>query len=136
MKSPALRFSLRRSMVAVALLGLLAAGVRSLLPPPPEAPITEGARLRVPAVAGSVTAVGVFHRTPPPWPSGNCFTLSPRPRRAGRHSFQEPHVANMHFENFREVVRRLSLKAVEVEYRGGCLLVVDPRIPRRWLRDR
>ena len=46
------------------------------------------------------------------------------------------HVANMHFENFEEVVRRLGLKMVEVEHIGGCFLVVDPRVPRRWLRER
>ena len=42
----------------------------------------------------------------------------------------------MHHENFEEVVRRLGLKTVEVEHIGGCFLVVDPRIPRRWLRER
>jgi hypothetical protein len=42
----------------------------------------------------------------------------------------------MSTENFKEIVRRLGLKTVEVEHIGGCFLVVDPRIPRRWRRER
>jgi hypothetical protein len=135
MRTPRWRFTVRGALVAVALFGLIAAGARLLLPEPP---LSEGARLRVPTRALSVTLVGFLSKTPPPWPEGNCLALSPRPpsRWAGRPDIRGYHVANMHYENFEEVVKRLGLDAVAVEVRGGCFLVVDPRIPRRWLRER
>ena len=135
MKTPTWRFTVRDALVAVALLCLIAAGARHFLPEPPPARIPEGARLRVPTQAGSITLVGYFHRTPPPWPTGNCFALSPHPRRPGQSDSRGYHVTNMHHENFEEVVKRLRLKMVEVEHIGGCFLVVDPRIPRRWLLE-
>jgi hypothetical protein len=137
MRTPTWRFTVRDALVAVALLGLIAAGARLLWPEPPPPRLSDGARLRVPTQPLCVTAVGFFRRTPPPWPAGNCFELSPLPlsRRAKPMLAQGYHVANMHYENFEEVVKRLGLKAVEVEYIGGCFLVVDTRIPRRWRRE-
>ena len=66
-------------LVAVALLCLIAAGARYFLPEPPPPRHPEGARLRVPIQVGIVTEVGFSHQTPPPWPTGNCFGLSPHP---------------------------------------------------------
>jgi hypothetical protein len=131
MERPRWRFMLRGWLVAVALLGVIVAGVRHLLPAPP---LSDGARLFVPAVVGMRTAVSHSHETPPPWPRGNCFELSTGAR--GRPDpARELHVINMHAENFQEVVRQLGLTKVEVEVVGGQLLVVDPRIARRWLRE-
>jgi hypothetical protein len=132
------RFKVRDALVAVAILGLIAAGARRLLRSPPLPHLTEGARLEIPTQATSVTMVGFDPKSPPPWSAGNCFALSPLApaNRAGGHHVLEYHVANMHWENFEEVVRRLDLKRVEVEHIGGCFLVVDPRIPRRWRRER
>src|SRR3954469_22153516 len=107
MRTPTWRFTIRGALGAVALLGLSAAGPRDLLPEPPPPRIAEGARLRVPTQVVSSTLVGFFPRTPPPWPEGNCFGLSPLPvsRRAESHD-RGWHVANMHHENFEEIVRR------------------------------
>jgi hypothetical protein len=131
MERPRWRFMLRGWLVTVALLGVIVAGVRHLLPAPP---LQEGARLFVPAVVGMRTAVGHSHETPPPWPRGNCFKLS-----TGARGRPDPtrglHVINMHAENFEEVVKRLGLTSVEVEHVGGQFFVVDPRIARRWLRE-
>ena len=139
MRTPTWRFTLRDALVAIALLGLIAAGARRLWPEPPLARLPEGARLRVPTQPLWVTAVAFpLPKTPPPWPAGNCFQLSPLPLSpwAGRRDAQGYHVANMHYENFEAIARRLGLKAVEVEHRGGCFLVVDSRIPRGWLLQR
>src|SRR5262245_8597874 len=66
------------------------------------------ARFMVPAVIGQRTLVGFRHRTPPPWPRGNCFSVSsnarwlgpaPGTRRIGGQ------VCNMHVENFSEIVQ-------------------------------
>src|SRR5207248_582206 len=131
--------TVRGALIAIALLALIAAGVRSFLPEPPlppvPDPIPEGVRLRVPARVGSATAVCFSHTTPPPWPWGNSFALAPYAGTAGRPDAREWHVANMHFENYVEAVRRWGLKSVEVERIGGCFFVVDPRIPRRWLLE-
>ena len=133
--SPPVRRPLTIGLSVVAGLALIASIAVALLP---ELPPSEGARLRVPTQALSVTLVGFDPKTPPPWPVGNCFELSPLPlsRRRGRPDIRGYHVANMHHENFAEVVKRLGLDTVEVEVRGGCFLVVDPRIPRQWLRER
>jgi hypothetical protein len=42
----------------------------------------------------------------------------------------------MHAENFEEVVKRLGLTSVAVEHLNGGFFVVDPRIPRRWFREK
>jgi hypothetical protein len=135
MRMPKWRFTTRGALVAGALLCLIAAGARLLLPDPPPPPLIEGERLRVPAQAISVTQVGYFHKTPPPWKVGNCFGLSHVPIEAGQFGVRGQHVANMHFENFEEAVKRLGLKAVDVQYIGGYFFVVDPRIPRQWLLE-
>ena len=73
MRTPTWRFTLRDALVAIALLGLIAAGARRLWPEPSLARLPEGARLRVPTPALSVTLVGFLSKTPPPWPEGNCL---------------------------------------------------------------
>jgi hypothetical protein len=128
------RSTLRGWLIAVALLGVIAALFRTLLPEPPAPRLPEGARLFVPAVVGMRTLVAPLHRAPPPWPTGNCFELPPRARDR-RVPPSGLHVINMHAENFEEVVKRLGLTSVEVEVLGGQFLVVDPRIARRWLRE-
>jgi hypothetical protein len=135
MKTPRWRFTLRSSLVAVAVFALIAAGARSILLEPPDPVIPEGARLFVPTVASFVTAVAYSHETPPPWAAGNCFELSVRLRPARDHRVWGKHVVNMHYENFAEIVRRLGITTIEVQHVGGCFLVVDPRIPRRWLLE-
>jgi len=136
MKTPTWRFTLKSALVAIAVVALIAARLRYFLPEPPASPIPEGAKLHVPVAASFVMQVGVLRDGPPPWPDGNCFNLLPAPRRArGALSLGKP-VINMHHENFKEVVTRLRMTTVEVEHFGGCFLVVDPRIPRRWLRER
>jgi hypothetical protein len=134
MKIPRWRSTLRGWLIAVALLGVIAALTRSLLPEPPAPRLSEGARLFVPAVVGMRTAVARLHKAPPPWPTGNCFELPTRAQDR-RGPPQGLHVIDMHAENFEEVVKRLGLTSVEVEILGGQFLVVDPRIARRWLRE-
>ena len=138
MRMLTLRFTVRSSLVAIAILGLCAAAARQLLPEPIPLPLTAGMRLEVPARPQMVTAIA-FNRDPsPPWRTGNCFDLSPVPlsRRKERNLAPGYHVANMHSENFKEIVRRLRLKRVLVEFDGESFLVVDSRIPRDWLRER
>jgi hypothetical protein len=122
-------------LISVAILALIAAGVRQFLPAPP---IPEGARLRIPTRVGSVTLLSNSHTTPPPWPEGNCFKLIPPLRRAREllEYSERWHVINMHHENFEVLVKQLGLTTIEVEYYGGCCLVTDPRIPRSWLREK
>jgi hypothetical protein len=133
-----LRFALRSALVAIAILGLCAAAARQLLPEPDPPPLTAGMRLYVPARAGMVTTVAHDLTPPPPWRDGNCFTMHPlpRPRQIGTNIDLGHHVANMHFENFEEIVKRLGLKRVLVEFDGRFLLVVDSRIPRDWLLEK
>jgi hypothetical protein len=135
MRTPRWRFTIRGALVAIALLCLVAAGARSFLPAPPLPPLAEGARLRVPPQVVQSTLVGHSYQTPAPWSRGNCFHLARQPLPARGRMVQGLHVANMHLENFVEVVRRLGLKEVDVEHVGGAFLVVDPRIPRRWLLE-
>jgi hypothetical protein len=124
------RPTIRIWLAVIALLGLIAAQARHLLPGPP---LVDGQRLVIPAVMGSRTLVYFNRETPAPWPNGNCFELEVEPKnRPGVHGM---HVINMHAENFEEANKRFGLESVEVEYVGGQLLVVDPRIPRRWLRS-
>jgi len=96
----------------------------------------------VPAVYGMTTVVGYFHKTPPPWPKGNCFELSPltieertRRRVAGAPA-ESWFVLNMHTENFEAFVERSGITTVKVERVGkrSCL-IVDPRVPNDWLLE-
>ena len=136
MRMLTLRFTVRSSLVAIAILGLCAAAARQLLPEPIPT-LTAGMRLEVPARPQMVTAVGFNRDSPPPWRTGNCFDLSPVPlsRRTEKNLCPGYHVANMHRENFQEIVKRLGLKRVLVEFDGQVFLVVDSRIPRDWLRE-
>jgi hypothetical protein len=103
-------------------------------------------RLHLPARVTEKTLVGYFHNTPPPWPAGNCFSLSPASPEdllkrlnvvAGPRPGTRLHVINMHAENFEEVARKLKLETVEVERVGEAkCLVVDRRIDRAWLLDK
>jgi hypothetical protein len=121
-------------MAIVALLAVITAGIKSLVPRPPI-PIPEGARLLIPARVGMSTLVGFTPTAPPPWQHGNCFELLHGDQ--GREPCSRGmHVINMQLENFREIVKRLKMTNVEVEHVGGEFLVVDARIPRRWLRER
>jgi hypothetical protein len=135
MRMLTLRFTVRSSLVAIAIVGLCAAAARQLLPERAPLPLTAGMRLEVPARAGMVTMVAFDWKPPPPWRKGNCFTLSPlpQPRQIGRNIGFGHHVANMHWENFQEIVKRLGLKRVLVEFDGRFFLVVDSRIPHGWL---
>jgi hypothetical protein len=108
-------------------------------PPPPPVP---GRRVVSTKPGGSRTVVYFNHDAPPPWPQGNCGSLcmlSPEererwPRLAAGRAYQALRV-NLHAENFDAIVEKLKLTSVEVEYVGyGCCFVVDPRIPREWLR--
>jgi hypothetical protein len=137
MRMPTLRFTLRTSLVAIAILGLCAAAARQLLLEPYPLRLTPGMRLEVPARPRTVTLVAFDWEAPPPWRQGNCFDLSPLPlsRRTASNSGMRYHVANMHWENFQEITRRLGLKRVLVEFDGQCFLVVDSGIPRHWLLE-
>lgn len=95
-------------------------------------------RLYVPVTMRNRTLVGFFSKEPPPWQEGNCFSLSP-----GTGPFpllprgKQWHVINMHAENFEAIVGKLGLESVEVERVGvSSCLIVDPRIPREWLRQK
>jgi hypothetical protein len=108
-------------------------------------------------------ATAVLHRydTPPPWPHGNCFSVSrlslqqrraierdeARAQRSNRRSNKqrvprpdprsyELQVLNMHAANFGRVVEELKIDTVEVERVGKqhCL-IVDARISREWLLE-
>ena len=103
-------------------------------------------RLLVSVQGGAVTAVAHSVSSPPPWPKGNCFTLyllTPeqrdgiaRTRNWGLLKTHEAHVANMHHENFSEIVKRLALQSVEVEVIApGVCLIVDDRIGREWMNS-
>jgi len=137
MRMLTLRFTVRSSLVAIAILGLCAAAARQLLPEPIPPPLTAGMRLEVPVRPQMVTAVAFNRDPPPPWRKGNCFDLSPLPlsRRTEKNLGSGYYVANMHWESFQEIVRRLGLKRVLVEFDGQFFLVVDSRIPRDWLRE-
>jgi hypothetical protein len=96
-------------------------------------------RFMVPAVLGVRTLVGFSHRTPPPWPRGNCFGMSVKTRWLGPIRGTPKvggHVLNMHAENFSEVVKRLKLQSVEIQpVAEAACLITDPRIPREWLLE-
>src|SRR5262245_68705 len=120
-----------RSRIRIVVAALLTAGLSAvvtwrLVQGPSE-------RMVLPARVAGSTQVGYTSEGPPPWPKGNCFWLSHDPRDRAAPQF---HVANMHAENFERVVSDLGLETVEVLLvsEGHCL-VVDPRIPRAWLRD-
>ena len=99
-------------------------------------------RLFITVHGGAETAVAHSYRRPPPWPNGNCLTLymlSPkqwddmvRDKSWSQLKASEAQLANMNAENLHEIVKRLDLKAVEVEYVdvGGRLVcfIVDTRI--------
>jgi hypothetical protein len=122
---------------------IIVVGVRSGRPEEPAAPIPSPSDLPggppldqvlvLPARAVGSTQVGYNTKGPPPWPKGNCFWLSPEPRDRAAPKY---HVVNMHAENFERVVRDLGIVTVEVLLvsKAHCL-IVDPRIPRAWLRD-
>ncbi len=135
MKTMWRRFFLRGMLVGVAILALVSAFVRRYLPEPPDPIIPEGARLYIPPIRGTTTLVGYISKRPTPWPRGNCFEMSPWPRKPGVILGKERHVLNMHAENFEEIVKKLGLKTVEVQNVGGFFLVVDPRIPREWFKE-
>ena len=143
---------------AALILALLAAAPSVLSPTPPgTVPGTAqstaqpprsadgGVRLRVPAVVGQTTLVGHHYDTPPPWPHGNCFSLSRlslQQRRALERSPgpspypYELQVLNMHAANFGHIVRELRIDTIEIERVGKqhCL-IVDARIPQEWLLE-
>lgn len=135
MRTPTLRFTVRSALVVIAIFALITATVRDDEPGPPD--LAPGMRLKVATNGHYITAVAYDWSRPPPWPAGNCFRLAPvpRPRRAGQKEVPTHHVANMHWENFQQIVKRLGLERVLVEYDGQDFLVVDPRIPRDWLRE-
>jgi hypothetical protein len=124
-----------KALVVVVVLGVIVTGTKSLLSGPIDSQLAEGEKLSVPAVVGMSTLVGYSRKSPPPWTSGNCFELT-----AGAQDRRDPaegfHVINMHAENFKEIVKLLALKDVEVELVGGQFLVVDRRITRRWFREK
>jgi hypothetical protein len=98
-----------------------------------QGPAPSSGRMTLPARSAESTQVGYRHDGPPPWPKGNCFWLTSDPADPEAPRF---HVGNMHAENFERVVRDLGLETVEVMRVGeGHCLIVDPRIPREWLRD-
>jgi len=107
------------------------------------------------ARAGMQTMVGYQYRTPAPWPAGNCFSAVPASTwdfylnqlqntswwrkylpRVGKRTRADRGwlVVNMHAENFHAVCKQLNLKTVETEKLDDRFcLVVDWRIPRKWL---
>jgi hypothetical protein len=98
-----------------------------------------GDRVMVPAMATSQTQVGLIRKLGPPWPTGNCFTVSTRPLMGGRLSGPrtgELSVCNMNAENFQSIVGQLGLRTVEIELidEYHCL-ISDPKIPRVWLLE-
>jgi hypothetical protein len=98
------------------------------------------AGLKVPALVRGQTLLGFMHRTPPPWPRGNCFSVSSVARWLGPARGTRRiggRVGNMHAENFSEIVKQLRLQTIEVEaLDDGRCLVTDPRIPRNWLLEK
>jgi hypothetical protein len=100
----------------------------------------------VPSKVTFRTLMLVRYDIPYPWPSGNHFNVLPRwrwllqrhlpwlDRYLPRYGWR---VINMHHENYREIARRKGIEWVNVEPVGtGKCLVVDSRIPRRWLLPR
>jgi hypothetical protein len=94
-------------------------------------------RFIVSAANTGQTLVRFFYKTPPPWPRGNCFEVSSKPRWVGPvGGFQTTswRVCNMHAENFSAVVPRLKPQEVQIQrVDGGRCLIIDPRIPREYL---
>jgi hypothetical protein len=101
-------------------------------------------RVMVPASITGTTQVGYSSDVPPPWPRGNCFTVSSMTAQEARKAQEQKEpgpaswkVANMRTENFEAIVRRLGLRTVEVQpLDGSSCLITDERIPREWLVDK
>lgn len=87
--------------------------------------------MMVPAQAVWRTKLACRHDGPPPWPSGNHFSLSFDPKDPFG---PELWVTNMRVENFDEIVSRLRLETVKVRLtRSGWCEIIDPSIPPEWL---
>ena len=80
------------------------------------------------------TLVGYSTSGNPPWPAGNCLTLSAKKDVPSNLPPGTWTVRNMTSENFQEFVKHNEIGHLKLAVlnRGQCF-IVDPRIPRQWL---
>jgi hypothetical protein len=85
------------------------------------------------ALSGTSTLMLFLHTNPPPWPRGNYLQLSSKTNQDSGLPPGEWKLANMHAENYHEIIKRRDFKTLEFglmpDYR---CFVVDSRVPREW----
>lgn len=126
-------------MTLVASFGVLASGQT---PTPPGATNQNRALAPDPirvtvdlsALSTMQTLVGYRRTNQPPWPNGNCLTLSTKTNATSGLPPGEWRLVNLHAENFHELVKRQRLKSIEL----GLLshhrcFVLDVRVSHDWL---
>ena len=89
--------------------------------------------VELPALSGITTAIGFHYTNPPPWPSGNYLVLSSKTNADSGLPPGEWRLANMHAENYHEIIKRRDFQTLEFGLMPDhrCF-VVDSRVPREW----